>query len=270
MRGVYGVNKSTLLVLLGLSVLPGHPAAAGAGTELRVLATHPAGDEVTLGTNQNYYLRIGYSTDEPVRIWARPYYRGEAVNAGSNPSPVYTGSGEALGWFFFFEPGDRADEIRITAGDGSAAGTRLMVSHPVRLVAGNRPAADAGEPAWLTDLLRENERQQREAYEKQMNTPPSAGETVFFGVFMLAVAGLGLAGVAAPSWAMLRWHGRWRIGAAVPGTMVAFVVLRIFVDTARDPTSHNLWPFEILQVGLLSIAIVGVLAIARKFRGLRA
>jgi hypothetical protein len=33
---------------------------------------------------------------------------------------------------------------------------------------------------------------------------------------------------------------------------MAFVALRIMVDGARDPTSHNRWPFEILQAGAQS------------------
>jgi len=40
------------------------------------------------------------------------------------------------------------------------------------------------------------------------------------------------------------------IGAAVPAPVFA----RIAVDTTKDPTSHNLWPFEIIIA-----AVVGVL-----------
>jgi hypothetical protein len=32
----------------------------------------------------------------------------------------------------------------------------------------------------------------------------------------------------------------------------------------RDPTSHNLWPFEILQAGLLSIVVILGLLVARR------
>ncbi len=46
---------------------------------------------------------------------------------------------------------------------------------------------------------------------------------------------------------------------------MAFVVLRIIVDTVRDPTSHNLWPFEILICGAGCVAVVAVLAIAKRF-----
>ena len=46
--------------------------------------------------------------------------------------------------------------------------------------------------------------------------------------------------------------------------MMAFVVLRIVVDVARDPTSHNLWPFELLMWGAASVGILGALAVARR------
>ena len=47
-------------------------------------------------------------------------------------------------------------------------------------------------------------------------------------------------------------------GAAVP----AAVVLRLIVETAADPTSHNLWPFEVViasVVGVLASSIGAVL-----------
>jgi hypothetical protein len=45
--------------------------------------------------------------------------------------------------------------------------------------------------------------------------------------------------------------------------MMAFVIGRIVVDTALDPTSHNLWPFEILMWGGASTIAMGVLAFLR-------
>jgi len=260
------VHKSNTLVLFAF-VLFAFAVGARAETELRVLATHPAGDRVTLGKDQTFYVHIGYTTDEPVKIWARPYFKGQEVTAGSNPSRSHTGSGEALGWFFFMEPGEQVDEIRITAGDGTNAGTRLIATHPVRITGSDRPAASTSEPDWLVTLSQQEERLQREEFEKRASTPPNAGDTVFFGGFMLAVAALGIGGVAAPLWAIRRWRGGWRVAAAVPAVMTGFVVLRIIVDTAGDPTSHNLWPFEILQVGVLSLVVIGVLLAARKFSG---
>jgi hypothetical protein len=260
------VYKSIALVLFTFA-FSAFVGSARAETEVRVLATHPAGNPLTLARNQTFFVHIGYTTDEPVSIWARPFFRGREVTAGSNPSRSHTGSGETLGWFFFMEPGKQVDEVRITAGDGSQAGTRLIATHPVRITGSDRPAAATSEPDWLVTLRQQEERLQREEFEKRASTPPGAGATLLFGGFMLAVAALGIAAVAAPFWAIRRWRGGWRVAAAVPVVMTGFVVLRIIVNTAGDPTSHNLWPFEILQVGVLSLVVIGILLAARKFSG---
>jgi len=63
-----------------------------------------------------------------------------------------------------------------------------------------------------------------------------------------------------------RRRGGWRIAATVPAFVMAFVVGRIIVDTARDPTSHNLWPFEILIWGGASAVWMGVLWIFKRLR----
>ena len=44
-------------------------------------------------------------------------------------------------------------------------------------------------------------------------------------------------------------------GAAVP----APILVRIAVDTAKDPTSHNLWPFEFIIA-----AVIGVLCLSAR------
>ena len=167
------------------------------------------------------------------------------------------------------EDGERVDEIRITAGDGSTSGTQLVATYAVDVRAGDRPSADTAEPGWVTELRNENERLQREAYEKQMSEPASAGDALLAGGFMLAVLAIGLGGIAAPVWALRRWQGLWRAAAAVPALIIGYVVLRIVLDTARDPTSHNLWPFELLQAGALSLVLIGLLLAARWLSGTR-
>ncbi|HET6546345.1 MAG TPA: hypothetical protein VFG55_06315 [Rhodanobacteraceae bacterium] len=253
-----------------LSVLVASICVAGnahAVTTVEVLATDPPGEVVTLGRNQNFYLHLGYTTDQPVQIWAHPYFHGKQAAAGTNPSRVYTGSGEALGWFFLMQPGDRIDEVRIVAGDGSYPGTHLVATYPVTVIAGDRPEGAHDSPAWVVELRKQDQAAQQAAYEKRMNTPVTVGDTVLFVGFMLVMLGLGVFGFAAPAWGLWRWRGGWRMAAAVPAVMMAFVVLRLFVETAADPSSHNLWPFEILQVGALSVVIMVALLIARKFTG---
>lgn len=41
------------------------------------------------------------------------------------------------------------------------------------------------------------------------------------------------------------------VGAAVPGAVLA----RVVVETVKDPTSHNLWPFEVVLAGLFGFGL---------------
>jgi hypothetical protein len=239
--------------------------AAGAATTVEVLETEPANRTVTLGAGETFYMRIAYSTDTPVRIWARPYFEGREVDAGSNPSRVHDGEGETLGWFFFLgEPGQQVDEIRISAGDGSKTGTHELARLPVRITAGTAAAAARTEPAWLVQLQAEEQRLQRADYERRMSEPLGAGDQVFAAGFMLVVLAIGIGSLALPLRALRRWDGAWRVAAAVPLLWIGFVVLRIAVGTASDPTSHNLWPFEILYAGVVSLVLIGALTLARR------
>jgi hypothetical protein len=44
------------------------------------------------------------------------------------------------------------------------------------------------------------------------------------------------------------------IGASAPAAIAA----RVVVDTAADPTSHNLWPFELVLGGMVSTACAAI------------
>ena len=70
--------------------------------------------------------------------------------------------------------------------------------------------------------------------------------------------------------AVRRWRGGWRLAAALPGAWVGLVVLRIVVGTTVDPTSHNLWPFEILYASVVSLVLLGALAAGRRLLARRA
>ena len=45
-----------------------------------------------------------------------------------------------------------------------------------------------------------------------------------------------------------------RIVLAVAGAAPAAVMARVVVDTMRDPTSHNLWPFEVVIAFMVGLA----------------
>ena len=246
-----------------LAILPAH-----AQTHVELMDTWPSDATTSLAPNQKFYLRLQYQSDRPVHIWARPYFHGEPADAGSNPSRTYpAGSGEALGWFFLSRPGVRVDEIRIRAGDGSIKRTAVVATYPVSLVAGSSPVHTPASPEWVTRLSAKDKAAQDAEYQKAMNQPITAGETLFFTGFMATMVALGLIGVAWPAWGLWRWRGGWRAAAAVPAIVMAFVILRIVVDGARDPTSHNLWPFEIVMWGGFSFVWMLVAGLVHKLSG---
>lgn len=142
---------------------------AHATTRVKVIGTFPAGDAITLGRNQNFHRHLANTSDRPVQIWARPYFAGKAANAGSNASRSYpAGSGEAMGWFFLFDPGTRVDEVRVSAGDGSTQGTQVVATYPVSVTGGEEPVQVSPPPAWVSTLNAAD-------YEKRTKTPPSSG-----------------------------------------------------------------------------------------------
>jgi hypothetical protein len=59
--------------------------------------------------------------------------------------------------------------------------------------------------------------------------------------------------VFASVWGFVRWRGAWRAAALLPLAGVVFVGASIVFDTRRDPTSHNLWPLEVLIAGLVGL-----------------
>ncbi|MGH8287196.1 MAG: hypothetical protein ACRETT_15725, partial [Steroidobacteraceae bacterium] len=123
----------------------------------------------------------------------------------------------------------------------------------------------AASATWVGELKAADEARLREEARRRASEPVSAGETVFFSGFMLFMLALLPAGIAVPLWSVWKWRGAWKVAAAVPAAVVVFVVLRIIVDTARDPTSHNLWPFEVIMFGTAALATIGALKVARRF-----
>ena len=82
------------------------------------------------------------------------------------------------------------------------------------------------------------------------------------GLLVVAIAALVLRSARIVSF----WRATWLVGLAVPTAVMA----RVIVDAVRDPTSHNLWPLELiiaLVVGFgcaLPGAIVGSAFAARR------
>lgn len=128
---MFRIQRWILVLLTTLTTLASQ--TSNAEHHVQILETYPSGHVITLNRNQNFYIHFSYYSDEPIRIWAEPYFHGKPANAGSNPSNAYTGHGEALGWFFFQKSNTQVDEIRINVGDGSINGTHTDIIYPVQI-----------------------------------------------------------------------------------------------------------------------------------------
>ncbi|HMN46947.1 MAG TPA: hypothetical protein PKE27_20390, partial [Povalibacter sp.] len=233
-----------------------------AGTQVSIGDLEPA-DRSVLAPGASVYVLMNYETDVSVKLWARPYSNGVEVPALTNASPQYTGTGEALGWFALSEAGV-VDEIRIKAGGGDPYREWVVTTLPVRLEWSTEGQSIGSQAAWVDELSREQTAQITAQARQRASESGGAMDGLIFAGFLILVGALLIGGIALPLRSALRWRGGWRIAALAPLGLMGFVILRIVVDTAIDPTSHNLWPFEILMFGVAALVIIVVLMIARR------
>ena len=81
-------------------------------------------------------------------------------------------------------------------------------------------------------------------------------ELMIAALVLLLIIGLQL-------WAAIAWQGAWRWLAAAPMLLMAAHFLFIMFQISIDPTSHNLWPFELAIIALIGLPVVGVLWLTR-------
>ena len=76
-----------------------------------------------------------------------------------------------------------------------------------------------------------------------------------YGPGLVAV---GVVAVMARAFGLARF---WKVWLVIAASVPLAVLVRVIVETARDPTSHDLWPFEIaVAAGLgLACALAGTL-----------
>jgi hypothetical protein len=134
----------------------------------------------------------------------------------------------------------------------------------VQVAESSQSADTLDPPERVARLKARDAQQQQRAYETYQTRPVSAGDSLMVGGLMWTMLALGLCGLIMPVRAIRRWRGGWRAAATVPAALMLFAVLRLLVGMTRDPTSHNLWPFEILIAGVVNVVIILILTALRK------
>lgn len=82
-------------------------------------------------------------------------------------------------------------------------------------------------------------------------------------VGMAGILGFAVAYLAAQACCVSRWSGSWRLAAGLPLLGWAVWGGTFARDVSNDPTSHNLFPFEIMTGATVALVYLGVLTVAR-------
>jgi len=246
------------IALLMLSSVLTHGAALGE-VRLQVLETFPA-SPATLGHWEHYYLRIGYVSDQPIRVLVDPLQGGAPVPGMSGGAPVNAaGSGETLYWISYTKPA-RVDRLVVYAQDEKWRGRLARLELPVQLAwTGEKSAAPQALPDWVQRMSTEREARDKLASEARINAPVGWGWT-------LAVSAMGW---SIPAYFILqivllwRWRGGWRLAAALPALPMAGFLAHAVYAYLRG---SNLFPVFLLFLSPVALAYLLALLGVRKAR----
>jgi hypothetical protein len=88
----------------------------------------------------------------------------------------------------------------------------------------------------------------------------------FLGALAVFLVPAGVASLAMFTLAQ-RSRDEWKVLAWVPVVPLFVWAVYIAWGLTRDPTSHNLWPFELVFWGALSLVLLGLFLLGRRLFG---
>lgn len=236
-------------------------AIACADNQVQLLETDPA-SPATLGYWGNFYRRIGYTSDRPIRVRAEAFSGGRRVTQMTSGSPLYTaGTGEAFFWLAYTSP-QHVDTIEITASDDRTGSMIAQTSIPVNITwTGVRSDTSRVPADWVTRMRADESRREKAAFAANMNRPaPFWGSLIFFLVMWSIPAYLVLQ-------VILLWRLRdgWRKAVAVPVVpMLAVIAYTIFAYL----DGSNIFPLVLIFTAPFALVyllvILGVRRLDRK------
>jgi hypothetical protein len=223
----------------------------------------------TLHNGNHVYVRIRYDSRVPFRIHVQPSAGGSAARRARMPGEplIQPGQGEVVAWFALPGAGS-VDSVRASASIDSGRGALASQDVAVGYTWDGQASSTAEtRAAWVDPLLAEADRRQQAAFQQMETSAQGAGSggigVVLVGVFGMVALGSLVVCMGWPIWGVVRWRGNWRIAAAVPLAAMALWGLKDAIDLARDPTSHNLLPFEFIEAAVISAPYMLVVTIWR-------
>jgi len=242
-------RAAAIIIILGLVL---SPAAVFADVNVQIIETDPTSPAV-LGRWGEFSLRIGYNSDEPVRIYAQPYFHEQRVPAITGGTPTCgPGRGETFFWFAFVDPRE-VDSIRIFA-ESKTGEVLAQASLDVDLKWTGQPIESPRVPAEWVTRMKAAQQSSRARDSALMNSPLWY---LVGGFMMLGVPGY----FALQGWALWRLHDQWRKPAMLPlwpmGAVLLYTIYA-YLD------GSNLFPIVLIFTApLASIYLIVVLGLRR-------
>lgn len=262
MRSIFVTAAAIVLLVEGVAFA--QEAVAPETPALTVLATHPD-TEAMLRSAEAFYIQYKIQSTVPVGVRPEGYYRGKPLplaNSGERKLPAGGGTDVAFVFLFPKQP-VQMDELRLVITEAGRRRPIAAVSVPVHLAwSASAAPSTRSTPDWVREwnAKRDHEsKAQVDAQPMRADSPSTTATVVLMAGLGLIVLALAVGGLVLPIIAFLKWEGGWRWLALAPAPLLGFVILRIVIDGRVDPTSHNLWPFEILIWGVPSVLYLGLL-----------
>lgn len=251
--------------LLSLSLLACLPAGAAAPPQatVNIVETDPASPAVLHG-NDNVYVHVHYRSDAPLKIWVRPFLGGQPATALTMGSPVYpTGEGEAFGWFGCYKA-CRVDSIHLQLATADSGYPYREEAVPVDFSWDGAPGAWHTPAAWVKPMQDAENARQKQAYDAYMAQPLGKSGVIALTIFAVMLLGTLSVCVIWPIYGLIKWQGKWRWLAGAPLAVTLLKTASLSADLARDPTSHNLLPFEYLMIGAMAAPYMIIVWLLRR------
>lgn len=247
-------DAARAVAMLGL-LAAAAPALAQAPV-IEVVNSHPAIDANLTGRD-SFYLQYRIETQEPVRVGVEAYARGVKLPVGNSGQNRFAAGAHTGTAFFFLQQKEPAqvDEIRLPIWRETTHWQQppdWVASVPVALLhLPSSPRSQAPLPDWVNAWNKEREMQRQaamQAAQAKAAAEESWVENLLLRAFLIVIVFvLPLAALVLPVWAMWTWERPYKRHAQIVCAVFLVKVGTVVWDVARDPTSHNLWPLEMMM-----------------------
>jgi hypothetical protein len=162
------------------------------------------------------------------------------------------GEGEALGWFTCTTVCEvHSIHIQIATADSG----QPFLDQPNGDYYFNwdgMPGERHTPAAWVKPLQDAEASREKQAYDAYVAQPLGRSGVFALMLFSAMLMGAALVSVIWPIYGLIKWRDKWRWLASAPLALTLLKTFSIASDITRDPTSHNLLPFEYLMIGAIA------------------